>query len=214
MFCSFLPFLILLWFGEVFGFFPLQNCPGFLDVLANCPQRLALTHCPGQWVPDPTTGEEGEGAHGQVGEVCRQQAPSCSCAGLLIESKCKFWMLCSQPLPTSRPSHHIIILSGHKKVGLMGSVPHDWSWAFSMLSLSAKEKWWPKWVSFGMEVFCPREVWKSKVKPFLHYLIHVIQILCPSDVLDLLHWTPRFPQRYSCPWVIVKISVPFGSGWR
>lgn len=34
--------------------------------------------------------------------------------------------------------------------------------------------------------------------------------LSSSVVLKLLYGTPRLPQRYSCPWVIVKIGVLWG----
>lgn len=33
-------------------------------------------------------------------------------------------------------------------------------------------------------------------------------------VLELLHWTPRFSQRFFRSWVIIKIGVPLGEDYR
>lgn len=42
----------------------------------------------------------------------------------------------------------------------------------------------------------------------------ILRFFCSSGVLELLHWTPRLSQRYSCSWVMAKIYVLWGNDSR
>ena len=67
-------------------------------------------------------------------------------------------------------------------------------------------------VSLGTELCC---LWgggdMGKVKLFLlSSSIHLFMDFCSNEVLESLHWAPILTQRYSHPWMFVKISVSAG----
>lgn len=157
---------------------------------------------------------------------CRWEVPQDSRAGLLVESESQlvgpmagFWDPsggCYEPLwvfPDSSSLRTIQLCQfpqwsgwGKKEVGFLGNISPVWgSQVLTLLSFSPMGEIAGKCLSWQWAV-PPCEEGVTQVK--WNCFSHPLQCVCPwilNGVLETFHWTPGFSQRYSHPWMVVKL---------
>ena len=123
----------------------------------------------------------------------------------------KLCLLCSQPLSNLRCAAYLSILDGMRKKWVSLAVfptPEEAGHSLTCSHFLLLEKLGAKRISLGTELCRPvaRETqinWNCS-----SYSLQCIQswllFFCSRDELELLHWTPRLPKRYSYLWVLSK----------
>lgn len=108
------------------------------------------------------------------------------------------------------PQSHLNILDGVRKK--CASLLECWTIRDAGCSLACSLFSWiesTEKVSIGIKLYCLGRGVTGKINYSSYPLqcTHSQIVFLFNNVLELLYWTPRLPQRNSCLWVILKIIV-------